>query len=429
MALENAQAGATDASVKPTPVVVPVLWGNVVLAALLMLATLPGRSQGLGLINVELLKDLKIQEVPYAELNIWATILGAAFCLPIGRLLDWCGLRWVGVVLVGLFGVAIGWMSTFRGGGTELFVILLLVRGLGQSALSVASITVAGKSAGTKPGMAMGWFAVISTVLMGAAFVAVQMAVAKFGWRIAWGGVAGVLLIGIAPVLASFLREPAGAAAASPLQPVAAEPGAVGMTLGQTLRTRGFWVFCAAIALFSMASSGLGFWNMLVLAKQGYGGEMAAKFLAWTAGFGLLGQFGCGWLSKRRSLPRLLGGAMVLYGVGLGTLPFLDGQGALVFSSVLFGVSGGAVMVLFFAIWSAAFGRAHLGRIQGAAQVASVVASAVGPWIFAKTAAMFGTYAPLLFTLAPVVVISAVACWRVKVGEAEVVGNSKSLSR
>ena len=64
---------------------------NVVVAAVIMLATLPGRTQGLGLITEPMLRDLQLDRVAYANINLWATLLGAAICLPIGRVLDSLG--------------------------------------------------------------------------------------------------------------------------------------------------------------------------------------------------------------------------------------------------------------------------------------------------------------------------------------------------
>jgi hypothetical protein len=63
-------------------------WTNVALAALAMVGTLPGRTQGLGLITEPLLADLRIDRVSYAAINLWATLIGSLFCLPCGRLLD-----------------------------------------------------------------------------------------------------------------------------------------------------------------------------------------------------------------------------------------------------------------------------------------------------------------------------------------------------
>ena len=53
-------------------------WIVLLVAAAAMVGTLPGRTQGLGLITEPLLADLRISRVRYAELNFWATILGSA---------------------------------------------------------------------------------------------------------------------------------------------------------------------------------------------------------------------------------------------------------------------------------------------------------------------------------------------------------------
>ena len=45
-----------------------------------------------------------------------------------------------------------------------------------------------------------------------------------------------------------------------------------------------------------------------------------------------------------------------------------------------------------FPIRERAFGPAHLGRIQGAAQMLTVLASAIGPLIFAESARRTGSY-------------------------------------
>src|SRR5262245_37462789 len=76
-------------------------WVNATLAALAMVGTLPGRTQGLGLITEPLIKELKIDRVLYADINLWATLIGALFCIGIGRLIDRIGSR------VALTGVAL----------------------------------------------------------------------------------------------------------------------------------------------------------------------------------------------------------------------------------------------------------------------------------------------------------------------------------
>jgi hypothetical protein len=57
-------------------------------------------------------------------------------------------------------------------------------------------------------------------------------------------------------------------------------------------------------------------------------------------------------------------------------------------------------MVVFFSFWGRAYGQAHLGRIQGAAQALTVLASALGPLVLAWSVAATGSYATAFYALA-----------------------------
>ena len=76
---------------------------------------------------------------------------------------------------------------------------------------------------------------------------------------------------------------------------------------------------------------------------------------------------------------RLLALAMVLLAGSLVSLPHVSTQTHVAAYAFVMGLAGGFVIVIFFAYWSRAYGRVHLGKIQGAAQALTVVASAVGP--------------------------------------------------
>jgi len=54
------------------------------------------------------------------------------------------------------------------------------------------------------------------------------------------------------------------------------------------------------------------------------------------------------------------------------------------------GAAGGVVTVVFFSVWGQGFGRAHLGRIQGRAQLMTVLASAVSPLLLAALTVALG---------------------------------------
>jgi MFS family permease len=119
-------------------------WAIVLLAAAAMVGTLPGRTQGLGLITEPLLRDLRLDRVTYASLNFWATIAGAVGALGIGRAIDRFGSRGVLTLVTLLLGVIVAAMSAVTS-VAALAVFLTATRLIGQSALSVVSIAMVGQ--------------------------------------------------------------------------------------------------------------------------------------------------------------------------------------------------------------------------------------------------------------------------------------------
>src|SRR6187551_1639407 len=116
-------------------------WVVLGVAALAMVGTLPGRTQGLGLITEPLMRDLGLSRVGYAQINLVATLVGALGCFGVGRLLDRYGSRGVLTALALLLGVVVVAMSQ-AAGFAVLLVFVTLTRAVGQSALSVVSLAM-----------------------------------------------------------------------------------------------------------------------------------------------------------------------------------------------------------------------------------------------------------------------------------------------
>ena len=174
----------------------PFYYGWVILcvAALAMVATLPGRTQGLGLITESVLKDLRIDRVLFAQMNLWATLLGSLCCLLIGRMLDQLGNRVVlSLISVALGGVVLAMSDT--SGVWPMFFLLVASRGLGQSSLSVISLTMVGQWFKRRLSLAMGIYSVLLSVGFMAAFPMVGSAVLGHGWRSAWAAIGWCLVL------------------------------------------------------------------------------------------------------------------------------------------------------------------------------------------------------------------------------------------
>src|SRR5262249_22722467 len=155
--------------------------------AIAMTATLPGRTHGLGLITKPLTEDatLGVTDLDVGTLNFWAIIIGSALCLPVGRLIDRYGVRAVMAVVAGGLGLAVIGMS-YAAGVVALFVTLTLVRGLGQGALTVASMAAVGKWFTRRLPAAMGVYAVLLAVGFIPTWAGAGAAVKFLGWRHGW---------------------------------------------------------------------------------------------------------------------------------------------------------------------------------------------------------------------------------------------------
>jgi MFS family permease len=211
----------------------------------------------------------------------------------------------------------------------------------------------------------------------------------------------------VAPLVLLGLREPKRVAEASKEM--------AGISLLEAIGTPAFWVFAASTAMYGLVSSGLGLFNEAVLAERGFSQQTYHQILAGTTLLALIGQFGCAFLTLRVSMQRLLAAAMFIYGLALAILPLVTTLSQLWAFAALVGVPGGMITVIFFAVWRRAYGTAHLGRIQGAAQMVTVLASAIGPLVFAQCAAWTGSYMPALWLMGPLVVLLGIAALRVNV--------------
>src|SRR5678815_3765514 len=90
-------------------------WAILAVAALSMVGTLPGRTQGLGLVTEPLIADFGIDRVTFANINLWATLIGSLFCLPCGRVVDRFGARLVLTTVTAALGATVLAMTAAHG--------------------------------------------------------------------------------------------------------------------------------------------------------------------------------------------------------------------------------------------------------------------------------------------------------------------------
>ena len=417
-----------DANALPRPALSPARvyygWINLAIAALAMVGTLPGRTQGLGLITEPLIRDLHIDRVAFAQINLGATLIGGLFCLGVGRAIDRYGSRSVLTLVLGALGAVVLLMSAAQA-VWWLVVLITLTRGFGQSALSVASLALVGKWFSRRLTPAMGFYALVTSIGFMIAFPLIGALTLASGWRVSWTVVGFSLLLVLAPLAAVFVRStPADVGLEVDGDPPPARSDArdgsgsdvraastdhEGATLAEALRSPGFWVFAIASSMYGLVASGVGLFNESILAERGFDPSIYHTTLAVTAITALAGNFAAGFFGSQGSLRPLLVAALLLLTLSLAGLPHVRTYAQVMAYAVVMGLAGGFVMVVFFSFWGHAYGRRHLGRIQGAAQIMTVMASAVGPLLLALCVRATGSYAAAFYALAVTVAALAIA--------------------
>lgn len=387
-------------------------WGAILVGAVAMAATYPGRTHGLGMVTEPLLQDLNLADaggrVLYASLNFWGTMIGALFCLPVGWLFDRYDRRWILAGNLVLLGLSVLWMSQVED-WRQLFVGLILTRGLGQSALSVVSITIVAKSFEARQlGVAMACYAMMSAPFQLVLIKGVGWALTDggFAWREVWGGV-GWALMALSFTSLVLSRNPSASSAQSPGP---AKPP-TGSTLWQALATPAFWVFGLTISIWGMIYAGVALFNVDIFKERGFDEKLYFNVLSLVTVIALAAKMFFGWLVNYVRLNRLLSACLLataasLWGLTLATRPwhaYLYGVGL--------GIASGAVALLFFATWGKLYGSRELGRIQGVAQMLTVFASAAGPLVFSYSKRATSSYSLTFDVLAVLVFVMAVAAW------------------
>jgi MFS family permease len=398
----------------------PWRWVHVGVAALAMVATLPGRTHGLGLFTEPIRKTFALDTESYGWLNMGATLLGALFCLPCGWLLDRLGTRGVLTSVMVALGVVVVVMSRLEGSSSSvvvlvsLFLFILLTRGLGQSALSVASLSLIGRTASQRGGWTMGVYSVLVSAGFLEAFWILGDVVKQYPneWRASWAGI-GITVM-IAGFLAAALVRPRLLEMEAPADEAAAD-GAIerSSTLGQALCSPAFWTFGVAVSFYGMVAAGTSLFNESILQTL-FPEDTKSIFVNVTRlaiPVGLVSNLLGGWLAIRWSMSRMLALAMIALAAALSVFPSLTSEWQVYLYAAVLAAAGGVITVCFFAVWRAGFGPAHLGKIQGAAQMLTVVFSALGPPLFGSAKVRLGSYLPLFPYLAAASLALALTAW------------------
>ena len=380
-----------------------VFYGWVVVAAVFTVLTF---ASGLGFYNATVYLQALVDERGFSigaasgATAVFFVVFGLAG-LPIARLLNRYDPRWViasGALLGGLALLLLGRLEELW----QLYAVYA-VFGLGFAAASfVPSTTLVTRWFSARRALAL---SIATTGLsMGGIVITPASAalIARYGLGSVSPWLAGLFVLGIAPVALLFVRSSPSAMGLYPDGADAPTGGetseAPGMPLREAIRTPFFAMVTVGFALLLLTQVG-GLSHLFPLATEGVSSAAAATAVSTVAFASIVGRFAGAWMLGHVSLMKFTIGIAILQAVAIALLAFASSFILLEAGAVLFGATVGNVLILAPLVLVSAFGIRDYPSIYAANQLLTTLGIAAGPVLIGLLRdATSGYTAPLLIS-------------------------------
>jgi MFS family permease len=230
--------------------------------------------------------------------------------------------------------------------------------------------------------------------------------IAEFGWRMAFAVLGSLVLVIVVGVTLAVVRsqpadlgllpdgEPLGPEA-RPGDPIDAAGEAAelpGLRLSEALKTGAFWLLSLGHVLWTFGSMSLIGHIPAFLTDQGFGEQVAARFLASAIGISVAGRLTFGVLADRFTKRGIMGLAMILQVLSVFCLFRVDSFGALPVFAILFGMGLGGGAVLIPLLVGECFGLRAFGKVLGLVMISATLGAAAGPVVTGRIFDVTGGY-------------------------------------
>ncbi|MEM9195801.1 MAG: MFS transporter [Myxococcota bacterium] len=393
---------------------VPFFYGWLILGAAVVgiLMSLPGQTAGVSVFTDHLIQATSLDRLQLSG-AYFAGTLASGLLLPFGgRWIDRYGARKTALVAALALGGTVflfGRVDRLTGGpdgavGSTVAVFVLgffLLRFSGQGMLTMVSRTMLGRWFDRRRGLVAGVSGVFIAFGFASAPPVLSWLIAGFGWRGAYGVMAGVVVVTMTCVGYVFYRDTPEACGLrmdgrSPEEEVAGQGKTRATGRDQTwqtaLRRLAFWSLTLALSGQSLIITGITFHIVDLGAQNGFDeARVVAVFLpmaVMSTSVGLL----VGVVADYVPVRALVLVMMVAQAIGIVGFANFDhsvfhwvGVLAMGFTNGFFGPLSTLALPRY-------FGRKHLGTISGVQMMCMVVGSAIGPAVFALATQSSGSY-------------------------------------
>lgn len=442
------------------PAKLPFFYGWVIVFAATIgtLFSIPGQTMGFSVFTEILMKELGLTRVQLSSAYFVGTVASGLTLPYAGGLYDrWGGRRMVvaaslltGLILFYLAGAA--WLSRSISAalpaaarvGVSFVVIAIafyVVRFSAQGVLTMSCRNVMGKWFDKKRGIAIGISALFTSFGFAFAPKGLDLLIGEFGYQGCWILLGCVTIFGMAlfgwlvvrdnpeecglrmdGAPAEEIPEPAPSQIGVPQfesttrspAPKRQNPDTIikrEFTRGEALRTGAFWVFALSLSWFGLYFTAFTFHIVSIAEELSRTKDYVLWLFIPISIISVITGLVFGIASPHIRLKSLLVAMNIAAVLGAIGLVFLDRTWGVCAFVIGNGITGGAFSNLTGVVFPRFFGRRHLGAIAGVNMSAMVIASGIGPVLFAGCQQLLGNYVVALTGSVLVPAIFAVLGW------------------
>jgi MFS family permease len=225
------------------------------------------------------------------------------------------------------------------------------------------------------------------------------MLIDYFGWQGGYWGLALLpVLIGL-PIAVFFIRTAPNEGGAEAGTEKAAAANLPGMTVGQAMRTRAFWLMMTISLLMASCLQGIGIHTAPLLSDYGISAALLAIILAADGALGIVGRIGAGFLFDRFFAPFVSFGIFAIAAVSAFAFAGMPTFLVAVLATLFITLGSGAESDFIGYVVGRYFGLRSYGQIFGMIYGLFMVGIALGPYLFGVAFDVWGDYR-ISFTIA-----------------------------
>lgn len=347
---------------------------------------------------VPLSQDFGLSRGETAALMLIPPWTGALLASSAGGLIDRLGVRRVTIPALLVFIVGLFLLS--RATYVWQVALFFLLVGIGTAGHAQSAYTkVVTLWFNKNRGLAIGLSVAVGTGL-GAALMPqyAHLIIDRFGWRSAYAGLGGVVLLVALPILILVLREPPPALAGTR----DSESEAAGLSFREAARTRAFWTLVPLLIITPFALSCTSTQLFPTLVERGMSGTSAASAVSAIYLGGMTGQILMGFLLDRCKTPRIVVSLFMCALLGVAIVAALDSVPLALLGSFLLGLCQGSELGVAAYMCGRYFGIRAFGAIYGLILGAATIGFGAGMVLaaFSRDAAgKYGSMTPLQLAL------------------------------